>query len=208
MAKKKKAEESPPAEEEVTEVTEETADQEEIEEQMTVEDPLQAALNEAADNKDLYLRALADLENYRKRAQREKEDAIRFANDNILRNIIPVLDNLERAIEHARTTEDQGSLLEGVEMTLDQFHKVLDGAGVTPVEAMGQPFDPNFHQAMGQVPSDEQPPNTVVQELQKGYILNGRLLRPAMVMVSMAPPEAEENETTENQDEEVPDTDE
>ena len=209
MAKKKATKTTSPAGEETTEVIDETAEQEEREQQENGEDQLQTALAEAADNKDLYLRALADLENYRKRAQREKEDAIRFANDNILRNIIPVLDNLERAIEHARmATDDQGSLLEGVEMTLGQFHKVLEASGVTPVEAMGQPFDPNFHQAMGQIPTGDQQPNTVVQELQKGYLLNSRLLRPSMVMVAAALPEAADNEPTiENQDEELPDTD-
>ena len=209
MAKKKSTKTTPPAGEEVAEVLDETAEQEELEQQENDEDLLQVALAEAADNKDLYLRALADLENYRKRALREKEDAIRFANDNILRNIIPVLDNLERAIEHARTaTDDQGSLLEGVEMTLEQFHKVLTVSAVTPVEAMGQIFDPNFHQAMGQIPTNDQPPNTVIQELQKGYLLNSRLLRPAMVMVAAALPAAADNETTiENQDEELPDTD-
>ena len=194
MAKKNVTETTPPTEEEVSEEIEETVEQDEQIQEEIAEDPLQAALNEAADNRDLYLRALADLENYRKRAQREKEDAIRFANDHILRNIIPVLDNLERAIEHARVaTDDQGSLLEGVEMTLSQFHKVLESSGVTPIEAMGHPFDTNFHQAMGQIPTGDQPPNTVVQELQKGYLLNNRLLRPAMVMVSMALPEASDN---------------
>ena len=194
MAKKNVTVTTPPTEEEVSEEIEETVEQDEQIQEEIAEDPLQAALNEAADNRDLYLRALADLENYRKRAQREKEDAIRFANDHILRNIIPVLDNLERAIEHARAaTDDQGSLLEGVEMTLSQFHKVLESSSVTPIEAMGHPFDTNFHQAMGQIPTGDQPPNTVVQELQKGYLLNNRLLRPAMVMVSMALPEASDN---------------
>lgn len=210
MAKKNSKNTTPTAGEEVTEVTEDTAEQAESVQEEINEDPLQTALTEAADNKDLYLRALADLENYRKRAQREKEDAMRFANDNILRNIIPVLDNLERAIEHARTaTDDQGSLLEGVEMTLGQFHKVLEASGVTPVAAMGQTFDPNFHQAMGQIPTGDQPPNTVVQELQKGYLLNSRLLRPAMVMVASALPDAVDNETTiDSQDEDLPDANE
>lgn len=217
MAKKKAAKAAPAVEEEVAEATEETAGSEEQdlqesgEEEVapTIEEQLQAARDEAAGNKDLYLRAMADLDNYRKRAQREKEDAIRFANDNLLRNTIPVLDNLERAIDHARTAEeDQGGLLEGVEMTLDQFRKVLEASGVTPVEAMGQPFDPNFHQAMGQMPTGDQPPNTVVQELQKGYLLNERLLRPAMVMVATALPEEEPEKTTESQDDEQSDADE
>jgi molecular chaperone GrpE len=203
VAKKKTAKTEPPV---VEEVIEETVAQEEQQEsvELTVEEQLQSAQAEAAENKDLYLRALADLENYRKRAQREKEDAFRFANDNILRNIIPVLDNLERAIEHAGTiNEDQGGLFEGVEMTLGQFRKVLESSGVKPVEAMGVSFDPNFHQAMGQIPTADQPPNTVVQELQKGYLLNERLLRPAMVMVASAPLEdAADEMTTESPDDE------
>jgi molecular chaperone GrpE len=212
VAKKKEAKTAAPIAEEVVDMNDEAVEQEEQEEngEVEVEDPLQAAQAEAAENKDLYLRALADLENYRKRAQREKEDAFRFANDNILRNIIPVLDNLERAIEHARTVnEDQGGLFEGVEMTLEQFRKVLESSGVKPVEAMGLPFDPNFHQAMGQVPTDDQPPNSVVQELQKGYLLNERLLRPAMVMVATAPPEEPVDETAaKSQDDESSDADE
>ena len=208
MAKKKVAETKDP----VVEAIDETVEQDEQENvEVTVEEQLQAAQAEAADNKDLYLRALADLENYRKRAQREKEDAFRFANDNLLRNIIPVLDNLERAIEHAGTVnEDQGGLFEGVEMTLDQFRKVLEASGVKPVEtAGGLPFDPNFHQAMGQIPTADQPPNTVVQELQKGYLLNERLLRPAMVMVATAPLEdAADEMTTDSPDDEPSGTDE
>jgi molecular chaperone GrpE len=212
VAKKKQAKTADPTSEEVVEANEETVELEEQEEsiEVEVEDLLQAAQAEAAANKDLYLRALADLENYRKRAQREKEDAFRFANDNILRNIIPVLDNLERATEHARTiNEDQGGLFEGVEMTLEQFRKVLESSGVKQIETMGQLFDPNFHQAMGQIPTADQPVNSVVQELQKGYLLNDRLLRPAMVMVATALPEESAEETTpESQDDEKSDADE
>lgn len=143
---------------------------------------------EAEQNKDLYLRALADLENYRKRALREKEDAIRFANSNLLREMIPVLDNLERAVEHADAdSEQEQGLLEGVEMTLGQFRKTLESFGVKYFVSVGKVFDSNFHQAMGQVETDEQPANTVMQELQKGYTLNDRLLRPAMVMLAKAP---------------------
>lgn len=206
---KKKAEKTPqPIEEEIAEVTEAPEPDGEEAIEATLEEQLQAAQAEAASNKDLYLRALADLENYRKRSQREKEDAIRFANDNLLRNTIPVLDNLERAIEHARlSNEEQAGLLEGVEMTLEQFRKLLEASGVTPVEAIGQPFDPNFHQAMGQVPTADHSPNTVVQELQKGYLLNERLLRPSLVMVSSPPSvEPDENTTIESQDEEPSDT--
>jgi len=153
------------------------------------EEALAASQAEVQKNWDLYLRARADLDNYRKRAQREKEDLSRFANENLLREILPVMDNLERALEHARQGEGSGDgLLQGVEMTLGQFQRVLDKFGVTPVSAVGEPFDPARHEALGQVESAEHPPNTVVQELQKGYLLNERLLRPAMVMVAKAPP--------------------
>ena len=188
MAKKKKKQESVVEEVEATEeqsAQEAAPEPDEVKEETAEEAPVDYQ-EEAGKNKDLYLRALADLENYRKRAQRDKEDAIRFANDNLLREMVPVIDNLERAVEHAN--DDQGSsLLEGVEMTLVQFRKVLETFGVKPVESIGQPFDPNFHQAMGQVESDEYEPNTVVQEMQKGYTLNNRLLRPAMVMVAKTP---------------------
>jgi len=157
--------------------------------QPSPEEALAASQAEVQKNWDLYLRSRADLENYRKRAQREKEELSRFANENLLREILPVMDNLERALEHARQGEGSSDgLLQGVEMTLGQFQRVLEKFGVTPVAAAGEPFDPAKHEALGQVESAEHPPNTVVQELQKGYLLNDRLLRPAMVMVAKAPP--------------------
>jgi len=151
-------------------------------------DPLQLAHEEAARNHDLYLRARADLENYRRRAQKDKEDLAKFANENLLRELLPVLDNLSRALDHAREGESEsGALLQGVEMTLLQFNKALEQFGVTPVETVGQTFNPDCHEAMGQLETTEHPPNTVVQELQKGYYLNQRLLRPALVMIAKAP---------------------
>jgi len=151
-------------------------------------DPLQLAQDEAARNHDLYLRARADLENFRRRAQKDKEDLAKFANENLLRELLPVLDNLSRALEHARGQDgDPGALVEGVEMTLVQFNKALEQFGVTPVTAVGEPFNPDCHEAMGQLETSEHPPNTVVQELQKGYYLNQRLLRPALVMIAKAP---------------------
>lgn len=149
---------------------------------------LEEAREEARRNYDLYLRAAAELDNYRKRAQREREDLAKFANEKILREMLPVIDNLERAVEHARQDGDKGgSLLEGVEMTLVQFGKVLEKFSVVPVNSVGEPFDPARHEAMGQIESAEHPPNTVAQELQKGYLLHERLLRPSLVMVTRAP---------------------
>lgn len=153
-----------------------------------LEEELAASRAETKKNWDLYLRARADLENFRKRSQRDKEDLSRFANENILREVLPVVDNLERALDHARQDEQGGEgLVKGVEMTLDQLQKALTKFGVTPVDALGAPFDPAFHEAVGQVESGEYPPNSVAQQLQKGYLLHDRLLRPALVMVAKAP---------------------
>ena len=171
-------------------------------------DPLQElkqeienAKQEASKNWDLYLRERADLENARKRHLRDREEAIRFANDRLLKEMIPVLDNLERAVGHAEQGDDNNQgLLEGVNMTINQFRKVLEDFGVKPIHALGADFDPNLHQAMGQVESQDQAPNTVVSEFQKGYLLNDRLLRPSLVMVAKAPSgetEDQDNEITE-----------
>ncbi len=148
---------------------------------------LAACRDELEQQKEQYLRARADMENFRRRMQREKEELSKFANESILREILPVIDNLERAVCHARENDaDSSSLLDGVEMTLSQFQKVLEKFNVTPVDAHGKPFDPACHEAMGQQESAECAPNTVVQVLQSGYMLNDRLLRPALVMVSKA----------------------
>ena len=155
---------------------------------------IESIKQKADENWDLYLRERAELENARKRHQRDREEAIRFANDRLLKEMIPVLDNLERAIEHS---EQEGSnhqgLLEGVNMTINQFRKALEGFGVKPITAVGEAFDPNLHQAMGQVETEEQEPNTNVSEFQKGYLLHERLLRPSLVMVAKAPESTEAN---------------
>lgn len=169
---------------------------------------MEKAREAAKANQEQYLRTLAEMENLRKRTQREKEELAKFANENILREILPVIDNLERAVEHAEQSEMSETgvgLLEGVQMTLTQFSQVLDRFGVVPVDAVGEPFDPAFHQAMGQMETDEVPANCVAQQMQKGYQLHDRLLRPAMVMVAKAPevkqpepPQQESEQTDEN----------
>ena len=198
MAKKSKKTEVQETEVQETENVTKTAQEKSGVETAEALDPLfelqnevAAAKAEASKNWDLYLRERADLENARKRHQREKEEAIRFANDRLLKEMIPVLDNLERAVEHAgqEVVESKG-LLEGVNMTIAQFRKVLEDFGVKPIKAIGDAFDPNLHQAMGQVESTEQAPNTVVTEFQRGYLLHARLLRPSLVMVAKAPTDA------------------
>jgi molecular chaperone GrpE len=148
---------------------------------------LEASREEARNNHERYLRAMADMDNLRKRSQREKEDLAKFGNETLLREMLPVIDNLERAVAHAVEDKTTDGLLEGVRLTLDQFSKVLEKFQVVPIEALGQVFDPAHHQAMGQLETEDYPANTVVQELQKGYLLNERLLRPAMVMIAKAP---------------------
>jgi len=148
-------------------------------------------------NWDLYVRSQAELENYRKRAQRDRQDLLKFGNENILRELLPVIDNLDRAVQHARETEgDNQGLIQGVEMTLGQFSRVLEKFQVIPFDSLGEMFDPARHEAMGQYETSDYPPNAIAQELQKGYLLHDRLLRPAMVMIAKTPAAAE---TTQNQ---------
>jgi molecular chaperone GrpE len=140
---------------------------------------------EKKDNWDRYLRAAADLENMRKRQKREMEDARFDQKNKVLKEMLPVVDNLERAIEHA-TQAGSNPIVEGVQLVLRQFQTAFERLDVLPVEAQGQPFDPNLHEAISQQESD-QPPGTVVQVLQRGYRSGERLLRPALVVVAKAP---------------------
>lgn len=150
-----------------------------------LEEALAAKGLESAANWDKYLRERADLENYRKRVQKEKEEILKYGNEQIVFEILPSLDNLERAIDHAN---EESPIVEGVKLTLNMLVSTLKKFGVTPIETPpGTPFSPEFHQAMGQVEAPDQEPNTVVAVFQKGYMLNDRLLRPAMVTVAVKP---------------------
>lgn len=149
-----------------------------------LEQKLAAAEKEKKDNWDRYLRAAADLENQRKRFKRELEDAKFEVKNKILKEMLPVVDNLERAIEHAGGGE-KNPIVEGVQLVLRQFSTAFERLEVTPIDAMGQPFDPNLHEAISQQES-EQPAGTVVQVLQRGYRTGERLLRPALVVVAKA----------------------
>jgi len=154
------------------------------------EDARVAALEqELAEAKDRTLRVAADLENFRKRALKDREEAHHFGHQNLVKDLLPSVDNLERAVDHARKSgeESASGLLEGVELVLRELHSVLSKHGVTPIEALGQPFDPALHEAMAQVPDGSQPPGTVVEVFQRGYQLRARLLRPARVVVSKLP---------------------
>ncbi len=142
---------------------------------------------EAKDYYDRLLREAADLENFKKRAAKEKEEWTKFANEDLIKAILPVIDNLERAVNHAEKVVDTGVMIEGVRLTIKQLLQTLDRFGLTPFESVGKPFDPSMHEAMLVVESDQHQPNHVVEEFQKGYLLNNRLLRPATVSVSKLP---------------------
>ena len=145
---------------------------------------------EVKEHYDRLLRVAADLENYKRRAAKEKEEWIKFANEDLIKGILPFIDNLERAVNHAEKVQDTGVMIEGVRLTIQQLLQALTRFGVSPIESVGKPFDPAVHQAMLLVETDQQEPNRVVEEFQRGYLLNDRLLRPATVSVSK-PPEKE-----------------
>jgi molecular chaperone GrpE len=150
-----------------------------------LESKIEAARQEARENYDRLLRVSAEFDNYKKRSAREMQDFRKYANESLLKELLPVLDNLELAIKAAREESNgQASLVDGVDLTLKEILRVLDKHGVQPVEALNQPFDPVFHQAVVGEESETHPANTVIQELQKGYTLHDRLLRPSMVVVS------------------------
>jgi len=152
----------------------------------TLEAKLEAKEKEAQDNYDRFLRLSAEFENFKKRMEKEKTDAYKFGTENLIKELLPVLDNLERAIDHGEAKDPQG-LLEGVDMTLKGFLAALEKIGVSPVDASGKEFDPNLHEAVMVQEDAHHPAGTVLTQLQKGYTLHNRLIRPAMVVVSKRP---------------------
>ncbi len=158
-------------------------------ENMTEEELIARAneLKESAEkNYELYLRSQAEMENMRKRWQREKEDWVKFSNESLIKDILPALDSLEKAISHCAVSNEDclDALQQGVELTLKGLKDALTRAGLEAIEAKGEAFDPNYHQAVSEMEDEQAEPGTVLTELQKGYLLNQRLLRPAMVVVN------------------------
>ncbi len=148
---------------------------------------LEASEKKAAENYDKYLRAVAELDNYRKRAIREKADAIKYGNETLLRDILPLVDSVDRALAHAGTSDDFEAFKKGLKMLHEQLLCCLKKYGVEVIDTAGKDFDPNVHEAMLQVISDEHETGKVVNEFERGYLLNGRLLRPAKVCVCKQP---------------------
>ncbi len=140
---------------------------------------------ELAEQRNEHLRMVAETENFKKRLKKEKEDFLQFANEKLLKELLPIKDNLERAL--SAENPDVETLKEGVQMILKQFEDLLDKQKVERIDAVGKPFDPSMHEALCQIESGEHEENTVTEEYSTGYHLNGRILRPSQVVVSKAP---------------------
>lgn len=164
----------------------------------TLQEQLEAAKAESSQHYDRLLRVSAEFENYKKRTTRDNQELRKYANEEFAKLMLPIVDNLERAIASAQ--EDTGTdtgLMEGVKLTLTEMLKVFDRFCIKAIDAIDQPFDPVFHQAIMQQAAEDKPENTVIAEMQKGYLMHDRLIRPAMVVVSTGKqaPEAAEPES-------------
>ena len=167
------------------------ATNEEIERELLGDDALsetEQLQQQLAESNDQVLRIQAEMQNMRRRAERDVENAHKFALDRFAADLLPVVDNLERALTAINSDDDgQKAVAEGIQLTLKSFVDVLVRFKVEPIDPAGQPFDANLHQAVSMVPNADVEANTVIDVFQKGYTLNGRLIRPAMVVVSRAP---------------------
>jgi molecular chaperone GrpE len=162
--------------------------------------------NELKAAQEKQLRVFAEMENYKKRTARDQMEQLRYANEKLLKELMPVLDNLERALSHVKDSSERSPWIEGVELTYRQFLDVLKKFGVTPIASVGESFDPSRHQAVTYFDTNEHPENHVAEELQKGYLYYERVLRPSMVAVARKPshsPVTEAPEKKEAEDDDI-----
>lgn len=145
--------------------------------------------------RDKYTRLYAEFQNYKKRMQKDKEELLKYGNETLLNDLLPVVDNLEMAVKHSSNDNVSAGLVQGVEITLREFLKVLDRFGLAPIPAFGKMFDPALHDAMAQIEKDDVDDNTVVEEFRKGYIYKGKVLRPSLVGVSKKPSSTSQGQT-------------
>lgn len=157
----------------------------------SLKEQLEAARAERDENYNLALRTQAELENYRRRVNREREEEARYRVLPLAKDMLPVMDNLRRAVQAANQGGNVEELIRGIEMVLRQFDEALARQSVNPIDAEGEAFDPNKHDALTQVPSADHAPMTVLQEVERGYMLHDRVLRPSKVIVATAPPRQE-----------------
>jgi len=187
---------------EVTQIESETPDEEKSQEKkgadkekplekMTKKELLQKITDlqeESKKNYDLFLRSQAEMENIKKRNKKEKGEWVKYSNETLIKELLPVVDNLENALSHSQNENSLNALKEGVELILKGLRDTLKKSGVEEVKAEGEPFDPCFHQAVSELEDDGVEAGIIINELQKGYFLNQRLVRPAMVVVSKGKP--------------------
>jgi molecular chaperone GrpE len=171
---------------------------EQSEDFLAVQQALTAKTEELQTLNDKYLRQAAEFDNYKRLAQRDQRDQIRFGNEQLLKELLPVVDNLERAIKAAKDAGSGEALIQGVDLTLKQLTGVLTKFGVQTIPTVGKIFDPSGHQAVASVPSDQIPDQHVVEEFQRGYRLHDRILRAAMVTVSTGTASANGADDTSN----------
>jgi molecular chaperone GrpE len=164
---------------------------------LSLREQLEAARAERDANYNLYLRSQAELQNYRKRAQKEADELRLYQALPLARDLLPAFDNLHRALAAAEASKNVDQLLEGIRMVVKQIEAALSRHQIVPIEATGKPFDPNFHQAIQHMPSDEHPPMTVMHEVERGFTLQDRVVRPASVIVAQAPAEKEGGDSAE-----------
>lgn len=156
----------------------------EVDEITALKSELEKSREESRKHYGLYLRSLAELENYKKRAVRDREEYSKFALLPLIQKLLPVVDDLERALAQFNNSKDLEGLSKGVEIITRSLQEIIKNEGVEPIEALGQPFDPQYHQPLIVEESDEHPENTIIEEFQTGYILHGRVIRPSLVKVS------------------------
>jgi len=189
-------------EEEILDREEETQDIEENETEIEVEveshdesnigeEETQETPSKEQEYYDRLIRVTADFDNYKKRILKEKQEFLKYSNERLIKEIIPVIDNIERAIESAQSSSEAKSIVDGLKLILNQLLKTLSREGVVVIESKGEKFDPLIHEAISQIPSKEYPPNTVIEEQLKAYLLNKKLIRAAKVIVSREMPEEE-----------------
>ena len=160
-------------------------------------DELRKALKEEHDRAEDYLIRLkylqADFENFQKRVNREMLDLVKYGNERLIVKLLNVIDDLERAIKSGKETDSKEALIEGVEMVLKELKEILRKEGLEEINAIGKNFDPNLHEAVAHIQTKDHPANTIIEEIRKGYLLNGRLIRPSMVKVALSLSEKGEN---------------
>jgi molecular chaperone GrpE len=180
----------------------ELPDQAEPAETVGPADELELLRNEVEELREKNLRLLADSRNLQQRSQRDKAEALKYAEADFARELLVVIDDLERTLDSAKAAEDVEAVADGVRIIYEHFLKVLRGRGIEAIEAEGRPFDPSFHEALMQRPSDEYPAGTVMQELARGYKMHDRVIRASRVVVSGGPAEGTRGESATGSDEE------